>query len=326
MLSRRLTLSALLGQTLLTLMPRTPFAQSIGSRANTSGSSLTPQVRHGRLVRLQGLPWRHVAERPVEVWLPADYDALLAAGTRFAVLYMHDGQMLWDAGTTWNRQAWQVDQPLTRLMRTGAIVPTLVVGIWNAGEWRHSEYFPQKHLQYLDTATRETHLREALRGRAQADAYLRFLVEELKPLIDQRYPTLTDAAHTAIMGSSMGGMISVYALCEYPQIFGRAAGLSTHWVGAHRPNAQLPMAAFRYLQDHLPTPKGHRLYQDHGTTELDALYTPYQPIVDQIARDRGWREGGPEPNYTSRIFEGTGHNENAWAQRLEVPVKFLLGR
>ena len=232
---------------------------------------------------------------------------------------------IWDASTTWNQQAWQVDQTLTRLMRAGIIGPTLVVSLWNADEHRRSEYFPQKHLQCLDSATRDTLLREALRGRAQADAYLRFLVEELKPLIDQRYPTLTDSAHTAIMGSSMGGMISVYALCEYPQVFGRAAGLSTHWVGAHRPNAQLPMAAFRYLQEHLPTPKGHRLYQDHGTTELDALYPPYQRIVDQIARDSGWQEDGPDANYMSRIFEGSGHNEKDWAQRLEVPVKFLLG-
>jgi enterochelin esterase-like enzyme len=285
-----------------------------------------PQVRHGRLERLQGLPWRHVVERPVEVWLPPDYEALKAAGTRFAVLYMNDGQMLWDASTTWNKQAWHVDQTLTRLMHAGSIPPTLVVGLWNAGEHRHSEYFPEKHLQFLDTTTRETLLRDALRGLARADAYLRFLVKALKPLIDQRYTTLPDPAHTTIMGASMGGMISVYALCEYPEVFGRAAGLSTHWVGAHRPNAQLPMAAFRYLQEHLPMPKGHRLYQDHGTTELDALYPPHQRIVDQIARDRGWREDGPNASYMSRIFEGSGHNEMAWAERLEVPVKFLLGR
>ena len=102
-----------------------------------------PQVRHGRLERLQGLPWRHVVERPVEVWLPPDYEALKAAGTRFAVLYMNDGQMLWDASTTWNKQAWHVDQTLTRLMHAGSIPPTLVVGLWNAGEHRHSEYFPE---------------------------------------------------------------------------------------------------------------------------------------------------------------------------------------
>jgi hypothetical protein len=73
-------------------------------------------------------------------------------------------------------------------------------------------------------------------------------------------------------------------------------------------------------------PAGLRLYQDHGTTELDALYPPHQRIVDQIVRDRGWRESGPEVHYMSRVFEGTGHNEKAWAQRLDVPVKFLLGR
>lgn len=292
----------------------------------TRQTEVPVQLRHGRLERLLDLQWHPLTERPVEVWLPPDYEALKAAGTRFAVLYMNDGQMLWDASTTWNKQAWHVDQTLTRLMHAGSITPTLVVGLWNAGEQRHSEYFPEKHLQYLDKTTRETLLRDALRGMARADAYLRFLVKTLKPQIDQRYATLPEPTHTAIMGSSMGGMISVYALCEYPEVFGHAAGLSTHWVGAHRPNAQLPMAAFRYLLEHLPAPKGRRLYQDHGTTELDALYPPYQRIVDQIARDRGWKEGGPDASYMSRIFEGTGHNERAWAERLEVPVKFLLGR
>jgi pimeloyl-ACP methyl ester carboxylesterase len=163
---------------------------------------------------------------------------------------------IWDASTTWNQQAWQVDQTLTRLMRAGIIGPTLVVSLWNADEHRRSEYFPQKHLQCLDSATRDTLLREALRGRAQADAYLRFLVEELKPLIDQRYPTLTDSAHTAIMGSSMGGMISVYALCEYPQVFGRAAGLSTiGWARtAPTPNCRWP--PFATCRSTCPRPKG----------------------------------------------------------------------
>jgi enterochelin esterase-like enzyme len=149
---------------------------------------------------------------------------------------------IWDASTTWNQQAWHVDQTLTRLMHAGSIPPTLVVGLWNAGEHRHSEYFPEKHLQFLDTTTRETLLRDALRGLARADAYLRFLVKALKPLIDQRYTTLPDPAHTTIMGASMGGMISVYALCEYPQVFGRAAGLSTiGWARtAPTPNCRWP--------------------------------------------------------------------------------------
>ncbi|MFY7871332.1 MAG: alpha/beta hydrolase [Limnohabitans sp.] len=294
--------------------------------SNAQQESAAAKVRHGHLEHLQGLAWQHVQPRPVQVWLPPEHEQLQAAGQRYAVIYMHDGQMLWDASTTWNRQAWEVDVTLSRLMQSGEIGPTMVVGIGNAGEHRHSEYFPQKHLQYLPAATRETFLRQALRGRSQADAYLRFLVEELKPLIDRRYPTRPGPGSTALLGASMGGMISVYGLCEYPKIFGRAAGLSTHWVGSHQASAALSVAAFRYLQAHLPAPAGLRLYQDHGTTELDALYPPHQRIVDQIVRDRGWRESGPEVHYMSRVFEGTGHNEKAWAQRLDVPVKFLLGR
>jgi enterochelin esterase-like enzyme len=123
------------------------------------------------------------------------------------------------------------------------------------------------------------------------------------------------------MGSSMGGLISVYAMNEYPQVFGGAAGLSTHWVGSFEANAALPLAAFNYLQRHLADPATHRLYLDHGTTELDALYAPYQAFIDQIVRDRGYSAA----NSVSRVFEGAGHNEKAWAARLEIPLLFLMG-
>ena len=122
------------------------------------------------------------------------------------------------------------------------------------------------------------------------------------------------------MGSSMGGLISVYAMNEYPQVFGGAAGLSTHWVGSHQPNAALPLAAFNYLRNHLAPPDGRRLYMDHGTTELDAIYAPYQAFVNEIVRDRGYTA----QDSLLRVFEGTGHNERAWAARLEVPLLFLM--
>lgn len=281
-----------------------------------------PQVGVGRVERLAGLRWRHVDARPVDVWLPADYDP---ARKRYAVLYLHDGQMLFDARQTWNRQAWDAHLAVDRLVRAGTIPDTLIVGIWNLGPFRHSEYFPEKHLAYLPAVVRERLVREALQGQPRADAYLRFLVEELKPAIDARYATRPGPEATFIMGSSMGGLISVYALNEYPHIFGGAAGLSTHWVGTFRANASLPLAAFQYLSRHLAPPAGHRLYQDHGTTELDALYAPYQRFVDEIVRERGYAETGPDANYMTRVFEGTGHNETAWARRLEVPLQFLLG-
>jgi enterochelin esterase-like enzyme len=289
-------------------------------------SEVMPQPESGRIDRLTLFASKHVDARHVDIWLPDNYEALKAAGQRFNVIYMHDGQMLFDPKTTWNKQAWFVDKTVTRLMNSGQIAPTLVVGVWNNGKYRHSEYFPQKHLQHLLPGPRQLLLEKALQNKPQADAYLRFLVEELKPSIDQRYPTLTGPANTVVMGSSMGGLISVYALNEYPHIFGGAAGLSTHWIGGYEANSHIPLAAYVYLRDHLAPPQGHKIYQDHGTTELDALYAPYQNFVNQIIRDKGYKEQGGQVNFMTRVFEGTGHNEKAWAARLEIPVLFLLGK
>lgn len=276
-----------------------------------------PRVGAGRIERWARVASRHVDARHVDVWLPESYDGRKP----HAVLYMHDGQMLFDAGTTWNHQAWNVQEALSRLARAGRIRDTLVVGIWNNGAYRHSEYFPQAWLPGLPEALRQRLLAESLRGKAQSDAYLRFIVEELKPAIDARYATRPAREHCLLMGSSMGGLISTYGLCQHPEVFGGAAGLSTHWVGMFQPNAAIPLAAFNYLRAHLPDPATHRLYQDRGSIELDALYPPYQTLVDNLVRERGYVDGR---NYQSLVFEGAGHNETAWAQRLETPLSFML--
>lgn len=297
---------------------RQPVAAAVLLAASAAFAQALPQVAVGRIERLASVSSRHVDARHMDVWLPA----ACSAATRCNVLYMHDGQMLFDASTTWNRQAWDVHLTLDRLVREGRILPTMVVGIWNNGRLRHSEYHPQKALAFLPAPVRERFVAEALQGQPRADGYLRFLVEELKPLIDARFPTHPGRDATFVMGSSMGGMISVYAYNEYPKVFGGAAALSTHWVGAWQPNAALPLAAFNQLAASLGPPDGRRLYMDHGTTELDAIYAPYQAFVNEIVRDRGYGAA----DYMSRVFEGTGHNERAWSARLEVPLLFLMGR
>ena len=297
----------LVGAAALTLMAAPPGA---------AAQPALPQVSTGRVERLADFPSRHVQPRHVDVWLPADY----SPARRYNVLYMHDGQMLFDAATTWNRQAWDVHLAVDRLVRAGRIPPTLVVGVWNAGPLRHSEYYPEKFLPHVEPRLRAQFIEGALQGRPRADAYLRFLVEELKPAIDARYATRSGPEGTFLMGSSMGALISIYALCEYPQVFGGAAGLSVHWVGTGQANAALPLAAFNYLRDRLPEPGPRRLYMDRGTTELDALYGPYQAFVDEIVRDRGYAA----PHLMSRVFEGTGHHERAWAARLDIPLAFLM--
>jgi enterochelin esterase-like enzyme len=295
------------------------LALTLGLNTNAHAAEPLPQVSNGRIERLANFPSRFVDGRHVDVWLPDGY----VASKRYAVLYMHDRQMLFDAGTTWNKQAWNVQVTVQRLIDEGRIPDTLVVGIWNNGKYRHSEYFPQKYLPGMPEALRATLVKDALQGKPQSDAYLRFLVEELKPAIDARYATRPEAASTFLMGSSMGGLISVYAMNEYPHVFGGAAGLSTHWIGSFKPNAAIPLAAFNYLRTHLADPATHRLYQDHGTTELDALYAPYQVMVDDLVRERGFEDGS---GFLTRVFEGKGHNEEAWAARLDVPLLFLMGK
>ncbi len=278
-----------------------------------------PSVPVGRLERLALFPSRHVAPRHVDVWLPRGYD-----GTRpHAVLYMHDGQMLFDATTTWNKQAWDVAPTVQRLIDAGALRDCIVVGAWNTGQTRFNEYFPQGFIEHVpEGPARQVLLTRGFASQPpMADAYLRFLVTELKPAIDARYRTRPGRDDTVVAGSSMGGLISAYALCEHPQVFGGAACLSTHWIGGFERNAEIPAAGRAYLRRRLPPPGEHRLYMDRGTTELDALYDEAQAAVDALMRERGF---GP-PRFVTRVFEGEGHNERAWAKRLEIPLRHLLG-
>jgi predicted alpha/beta superfamily hydrolase len=290
----------------------------VAAAMSAACASVTPRVSAGRLERLPALASGHVDPRPVDVWLPPGYD-----GTRrHAVLYMHDGQMLFDAASTWNKQAWDVDDVASKLLAVGQLRDFIVVGVWNNGKKRFAEYFPQKFMAHLPDAARAGLIERGLSGPPLADAYLRFLVEELKPAIDARYATRPGRDDTLLMGSSMGGLISVYALLEYPQVFGAAAALSTHWITMFEDNDVFPAAAIDYLRTRLPAPGALKLYMDHGTTELDAQYARAQQRIDALLKARGF---GP-PLVVSRVFEGAGHNERAWNARLETPMTFLLGR
>ena len=238
----------------------------------------------GRIERLANFASQHVDARHVEVWLPPGYDA----SKRYAVLYMHDGQMLFDAKTTWNKTTWGVDAVATRLMAEGKVHDFIVVGPWNNGKFRHAEYFPQKFLPHLPEALRQALEEKAFHGKPRADAYLRFLVEELKPAIDAKYATRPEREATFLMGSSMGGLISAYALAEYPQVFGGAACLSTHWIGTYQRNDEVPSAAIAYLRGALPDPSTVKLWMDRGTTQLDAQYDQAQPRIDALMAEKGF--------------------------------------
>jgi len=227
---------------------------------------------------------------------------------------MADGQNLFLPGHAFGGEAWRVDEALARLRAEGRVEGALVVGVWNAGEWRAREYMPQKPMALPGVRAAAAAYSEVLAAEAVSDAYLAFVVHELKPFIDATYRTLPQAAHTVAMGSSMGGLISLYALTEYPQVFGGAGCLSTHWPAGGQDLVD-------YFGEAVPAPGRHRLYFDFGTGILDHTYEPFQARMDEHLRRAGYTAGR---DWLTRKIPGADHTERAWRERVDVPLAFLL--
>lgn len=284
-----------------------------------------PQVVSGTIQRFPNFSSKYVDARNIDVWLPKNYQS----SKKYCVLYMQDGQMLFDSAITWNHQSWHVDETVSKLLDEEKIKNLIVVGIWNGEKSRHADYFPQKPFDALPENKKEAIYNAARNNgvsvfgkyKIQSDNYLKFVVNELKPFIDVHFSTYTNAKNTYIMGSSMGGLISVYAICEYPQVFGGAACLSTHWPGIFQTeNNPFPQAMFQYLIKNLPNPAKHKIYFDHGTATLDALYPSLQAKVDEIMKQKGYTNA----QWNTKIFLGEEHSEKAWSKRLDIPLLFLL--
>lgn len=280
------------------------------------------KLASGKLLRVEDFSSNYIKPRPVDVWLPEDY----SEDKKYAVLYMHDGQMLFDSTTTWNKQEWKVDEWASILMEQEKTEDFIVVAIHNVAEIRWRDLFPEKSFNLLDESIQEKLLEEAVNANIDSkfngDNYLKFIVEELKPVIDNTYSVNTDREHTFVMGSSMGGLMSMYAISEYPEVFGGAACLSTHWVGAApRDNNPLPDAIFKYMSENLPQAGQHILYFDYGNKTLDQHYPQYAPRVDEILKAKGYTDKDSK----NLLFDGTDHSENSWNKRLDHPLLFLLG-
>ena len=190
-----------------------------------AGDAMGPvHVSAGTIVDLGVLKSKYADPRRVVVWLPDGYSR---RGPKYAVLYMHDGQNLFDKATAGYGMEWEIDEHLSKLIAEKKVRPTIVVGIWNTPK-RLQEYVPSKAFNGLPPEYRDK-VRALYGGDPLSDGYLKFIVRELRPMIDAKFNVKTDRADTAIMGSSMGSLISLYAIDEYPQIFGAAGMMSTHW-------------------------------------------------------------------------------------------------
>jgi len=238
-------------------------------------------------------------KRTLAVWLPPSYDR--AGARRYPVIYMHDGQNLFDKATAFIGEEWGVDEAAAALAAQPAL-EAIIVGVYNTGE-RLAEYTP---------------FRDAERGGGKGRDYARFLVKEVKPFIDASYRTLSDRRHTTVAGSSLGGLISLYLLLEYPEVFSAAGVLSPslYWAGRALPGLAEKKAAAGKM----------RIWLSLGTEEGDggdrAVALEDARKLRKVLLGKGFAEN-KDLVYVEE--QGARHSERYWALQVPALLRFLLG-
>lgn len=294
------------------------LALTLSCHASYAGSPALQHASTGTVERLEIYSPEMGQMMFVDAWLP---DSYVKDGTKaFPVLYMHDGQNLYDASTTWNHQSWEMDSVTGMCIADGSIQAPIIVGIHSFSDTRVGDLMPQKVFESMDDQDAlEAH---KAYGKVRGDRYAAFIVNTLKPAIDALYCTESDRDNTFVMGSSMGGLMSFYLICEYPEVFGGAGCVSTHWPLFTDGTPAFGDSMLRYIDSNTPDPETHKLYFDHGTATIDSLYGPWQEKVDKALEAKGYH--APE-NMKSLVFPGEAHEENAWMRRVAIPLRFLLG-
>lgn len=234
-------------------------------------------------------------QRDLIVYLPPGYDD--QPGRHFPVLYLHDGQNLFDPSTSFiPGMDWNVGQTADQNINAGAVEPLIIVGIYNTGKARIREYTP----------TRVPRL-----GGGRADRYAKFLILELKPFIEGEYRTLSGFEKTGIGGSSLGGLVSLYLGLRLPNVFGKLAALSPSvWWNQH------VMHRFAAAADVHPRPS---IWLDIGTREGPRIVQDVEQFRDVLLK-KGWQL---DRDLHYQRIEGGEHNEAAWAQRVGPFLQFL---
>lgn len=239
--------------------------------------------------------------RPVSIWTPPGYGD---PRRRHPVIYFQDGQNVFDPATAFAGQAWNAGETASQLIAERRITPPILVGIGHTGVTRIHEYTPTRAEFEIDG--------QRQRSAGDAKRYARFVVTELKPFIDARYLTLPGPRTTSLVGSSLGGLVSLYTALWHPRVFGHVAALSPSlwW------DDRVALRDFGKLK----RPLEFRLWLDMGTAE------PGWELI-QYFRDAligaGWSLGG---DLAYREIHGASHSEQAWAARLGDVLEFLVGR
>lgn len=231
-------------------------------------------------------------ERTLRLYLPPSYES--SPSKRYPVIYMHDGQNLFDDATSYAGE-WGVDETLDEFARTRGF-EAIVVGIDNGGVERNHELSPWANPKFAP---------------AQGEQYMDFVVGTVKPYVDAHYRTLQGRANTAIAGSSMGGLISHYALLRYPQVFGKAAIFSpSYWFSGE---------VYAQTTAH-PWPADTRVWFYIGGREGDESVPDVRRMLALVAAP-----AQAAPDVSLHIDPDAQHNERAWRAEFPRAVAWLFG-
>jgi predicted alpha/beta superfamily hydrolase len=243
--------------------------------------------------------------RFIRVWLPPGYDEPSEQARRYPVLYLNDGQNLFEPALSFTGVEWQVDETADRLIREGVIAPMIVVGIDNAGKDRFREYMPHRSLQPMML-------------RVQGPRYPDFLIKEVMPFVADRYRVATGPDHTGLGGSSLGALIALYTALAWPGVIGRLLLESPSlWAS----NRQL----IREVRARKDWPD--RIFLATGTEEAGRA-DRNQGVVDDVRELAGilGRAGLSAKRLRVMIENGATHHESAWARRFPKALAFLFGK
>lgn len=287
-------------------------------------TEIVPPSGRGRLFVTDAAPCGALARREVFVWRPDGAD-----DRPLPVLYVQDGQTLFDARRVAFGVAWEIDASLSRLIDAGRIPAVMVAGVASSAA-RFLEYAPTLILERAERSAREA-VATAWGGAPQSAAYADLVVHGIKPFIDVAFPTQSGPDTTFIAGASMGGVAAIEILARHPQVFAGAAALSAHLsLLPVDETERLPdgfardvaAAVGAFARAEFPAAGRHRLWLDRSEKEIDRFYAPSHDALVEALTGLGYRR---DQDLAVQVFPGVGHNEAAWRARLDLALDFLLG-
>jgi enterochelin esterase-like enzyme len=265
--------------------------------------------------------YEYIQDRPIYVWKPKNYNSKLT----YNVLVMHDGQMLFDGATTWNKQEWRADEIADSLIKRKLVAPFIIVGVPNVEGYRTTDYFPEDPFLNLPQYIQKE-LLLTQKDDINSNHYLEYLAEHVMKAVRSKYSVTDKSTGICLAGASMGGLISWYGMCNQTEIFGNAICMSTHWPGANptKYSDTIFNAFSNYLANtgglRYAARRGGKLYFDCGDKTLDQYYPPLQQKIDFVVR-------GKEFNYsnTKTVYAADAdHTELSWSKRLAEAILFVF--